>query len=131
MRLLTIRFKPLRKVNRIEVRIPTGSRVARLSVNGEQALSREPNKEFLVGGEDSRRLFLYYFSDSEEELQFTYAVPEGDDPSLVLTEVSYDLLSHPEIRRILPGFLSRPDHLMEKPFLVNDAILNVRELSFR
>ncbi len=131
MRLLTIRIEPQRKINRIEVRIQKGSRVARLSVNGEQALPREPNEEFLLGVEDSRRLFRYYFSDSGEALEFAYSVPEGDDPSLILTEVSYDLLSHPEIRRIRPGLLLRPDHLMEKPFIVNDAILNLREFSLR
>ena len=131
MRHLKLRIEPLRKVNRIEVRIPKGSRVASLSVNGEPALPGEPNEEFLVGGEDSRHLFRYYFSDSGEALEFAYSVPEGDDPSLVLTEISYDLLRHPEIRRILPGLVPRPGHLMEKPFIVNDAILNLRELGFR
>jgi hypothetical protein len=129
-RFLSIRLDPLRRIDRIDVRLTEGTRVGDLRVQGEPAL-HSGGEEFLVGREDSRHLFRYHFSDSGEALHFTYSIPKGDDPSLLLTEVSYDLLHHPEIRRIKPDLHQRPANLMEKPFIVNDAIINLRELRFQ
>ncbi len=127
LRHLSLLLEPRRRINRIDLWLRQGSRVSGLSVQGEQA-RRHEGDEFLIDGEGSRHLFRYYFSDTKEALQFSYSMPEGDDASLVLTEVSYDLFQHPEIEKIRPGLHARPDHLMEKPFIVNDAIVNLREL---
>ena len=129
MRWINIRINPRRKVNWVDFRLQNPSAVFSLEVMGEEALKQEPSA-FLIQPEETRYLFRYYFTDPEGVLDFSYSVPEGDDPSLFMIEVTHDLLKNAEIRRILPDLIPRPEHLMEKPFISNDAIVNLAEINF-
>ena len=125
---LKIRIEPGRKVNWVDLRLQHPSEVYSLEVMGEEAFKQEHSPNLIEPGGNTY-LFRYYFTRPEETLDFSYSLPEHEDPSLFLIEVTHDLLQSPEIRQILPGVVPRPDHLMEKPFITNDAIVNLAEIN--
>jgi hypothetical protein len=128
-RFLKIRINPRRKVNWVDLRLQGPTSVYSLEVLGEPAEKKE-KETFLLEAQRGRHLFRYYLTETQPLLEFSYSVPEGDDPSLFLIEVTHNFQNVPEIRRILADLTPRQEHLMEKPFITNDALLNLVEINF-
>ena len=125
---IDLRLVPSRKINHVDLRLQEPTEVYSLEVMGETAVKKK-NAPLLIDREGGRHLFRYYFTEAASVLEFSYSVPQDDDPSLFLIEVAPDLQGNDEIRRIVPGLLPRPDHIMEKPFVSNGAILNLAEIN--
>ena len=126
---LRVSIRPIRAINRMDIRLNKDTRVLSLEVQKEKAVKKE-NTPFLVSDKGGRRLFRYYFSDPGEPLEFSYVIPAEDDPSLFLFELTYDFQNLPEIKKIKPEIQPRPSHLMPNTFFVSDAVLNLREIKF-
>ena len=127
---LQVKVRPKRRVNRIDFRLQEETRVYALEVQGQQAALRDGATFFKNAG-DHRELFRYFFANPEDSLVFSYSVPEGDDPSLFLLEISYDFFENDEIQRIKPGLRPREEDLMEKSYSsLTDAIVNVTKITY-
>jgi hypothetical protein len=73
---------------------------------------------------------LSYYMGADEELEFSFVVPAGVDPKISFREYSFDLLENSKFT-----VSARPETMMPKPFVVNDAIIierpiNINELAF-
>jgi hypothetical protein len=127
---LQVRVKPQRRINRISFRLQEGTRVYSLELQHQKAALKD-GATFLKKAEDYRELFRYFFANPEDSIVFSYSVPQGDDPSLFLFEISYDLFENPEIQRIKPGLLPREEDLMEKSYSsLTDALVNVTKITY-
>ena len=73
----------------------------------------------LIRGNSTKRqrLLTYYVSD-QEALVLEFEIPEGEKSSFTIYEASYDLLTHPAF-----DIPARSDHMIPKPFVLNDAIV--------
>ncbi|WP_242120809.1 M20/M25/M40 family metallo-hydrolase [Aestuariivivens sediminicola] len=100
---------PQRPVNRIELFSDTAHTIKTIQVNG-MPLKRENSAK-------RQRLLTYYVSD-QDALVLEFEMPEGEKPSITIYEASYDLLTHHTF-----DIPARSDHMIPKPFVLNDAVV--------
>jgi len=116
-RLIEICVTHQRPVNRLEV-FTNDITLNSLKINGLVL------QESHLGNRNAGRLLTHYVSDNEyTELQI--AIPKDEELSLTLYEASNDLLTHPEFT--VPA---RPTANIPMPFVLNDAILTVKTITF-
>ncbi|MGI9532215.1 M20/M25/M40 family metallo-hydrolase [Lutimonas sp.] len=123
-RSLTISITPKRTVHRMELFNQQDIELQQLKVN-DKIVVEDP-----LQLKEEKRLFQYYFTEKNEELLVEFLLKSDDDPSLVMLEYSFDLLSNPLIKGILPDLKERESWQMPKPFIPNDAILVKTEINF-
>lgn len=116
-RLLEICITPQRPVNRLEVFTNA------VSLNSAKINGIALQKEYL-GQRTEGRLFTHYISNNDyTELQVM--VSKDEDLTLTFYEASNNLLSHPQF-----SVPERPEDNIPMPFVLNDAILVVKTVSF-
>ena len=116
-RIIELEVQPQRSVNRLEVftnAISLSSAVVNDIVLSEFYLERRPRG----------KLITHYISDNEPT-HLKLAFPIDEKLELTLYEASNDLLTH-ELFSVPP----RPQHLIPMPFVLNDAILVTKTISF-
>lgn len=116
-RLITVCITPQRPVNRLEV-FTNEIMINSVMINN---IPLHPNS---MPERRSGRLLTHYISDNDyTELQI--AMPEEEPLRLTLYEASNDLLSNPQFT--VPA---RPAHNIPMPFVLNDAVMTINEISF-
>ncbi|MBM1105498.1 M20/M25/M40 family metallo-hydrolase [Aurantibacter crassamenti] len=116
-RILELCITHQRSVNRLE--IFTGKTFLNaVKINGIAI------EESHLGRQTEGRLLTHYISNNEyTELQI--AIPKVEKLALTFYEASNDLLEHPEFS--LP---ERPKNNIPMPFVINDAIITIKEIRF-
>ena len=116
-RIIEIAVHPQRTVNRLEVF--TNKVALSSAMVNDIALS-----EYYLKQRPRGKLITHYISDNEPTF-LKLAFPMDEKLKLTLYEASNDLLSH-ELFSVPP----RPEHLIPMPFVLNDAILVTKTISF-
>ena len=127
-RQMTVKLNPNRKINRIDLITQNPIEILDLSVNEQQIVMEDVNSTLHL--KKGQSLFQYFFTQADEALELVLTVQNDDDPTLILLEYSFDLLSSPLIRSLVPDLKSRDPWQMPKPFTPNDAILVKTEINF-
>ncbi|MRI00829.1 M28 family peptidase [Kriegella sp. EG-1] len=116
-RILHICITPQRIVNRLEI-FTNKTVLNDVKINGINL------KKSLLGIKEEGRLLTHYISNNEyTELQIT--IPKNQKLILTLYEASNDLLTHPDFT--VP---SRPIDNIPMPFVLNDAVLTIKKVTF-
>ncbi|MEJ2584478.1 MAG: M28 family peptidase [Robiginitalea sp.] len=116
-RLVSLRIGSGRNINRLEV-FTGGTRLKEAAVN-DIALS-----EYYLEHRRNGKLITHYVSDNDAtELLLRFA--EGSPLELTIYEASNDLLSNP-----LFSIPPRPENLLPMPFVLNDAVLQIKSIRF-
>ncbi|MGI9552907.1 MAG: M28 family peptidase [Aurantibacter sp.] len=116
-RLLEICITPQRPVNRLEV-FTNDVNINSLTINNV------PLQDEHLGQREEGRLLTHYVSDNDyTELQIS--IPKEENLRLTLYEASNDLLNHSQF-----SVPSRPEHNIPMPFVLNDAVLTIKTVSF-
>jgi hypothetical protein len=117
-RYVTLILKPNRPINKINF---TTESLASFEKIGIQDVFINNNQNKL---KSINRLFTYYFTNYDKQLKVDFIFKNGTKLNLKVTETSYDLLSN-SLFEIKP----RPDYMMAKPFVTNDAIITIQKIN--
>ncbi len=112
---------PQRHVNRVEVFASKSSLFYTLTVNGV-AIEKDEEEEFVLNRRWRNKVLSYYFTD-QEPLELKMEVPTDQKTELQVLEASFDLLENE-----LFTVPKRPANMIPKPFIMNDAIIMVKDL---
>jgi hypothetical protein len=116
-RLVFLRIEARRHINRLEV-FTGDTPLSEAVVNG-LALS-----DYYLKHRRSGKLVTHYVSDNDAT-ELLLRFPEGSPLELTVYEASNDLLSNP-----LFSIPPRPEDLLPMPFVLNDAVLNIKSVRF-
>ena len=115
-RQVSVYIESKRAVNRIDFFADNDLLFKDFVVNGAKVHKGKDN-DYVFQNRPTNRLFTYYVSDNEP-LEMTFSVPDGQQTRLLMYESSNDLL---ESRQF--DIKSREDHMIPKPFILNDAVI--------
>lgn len=125
---VNIKIKPNRKINKIDLFAQNPIEILDLNINEQQIVIEDVKSRLSL--KKGQALLQYYFTHEDEELEIVFKIQNGHDPSLIMLEYSFDLLSNPLIRSLVPELKPRDPWQMPKPFTPNDAILVKTEINF-
>jgi hypothetical protein len=112
-RYITIRISPNRKVNRYDIFANEKMAFHNLKANGAKPIGQKGS----LYARNGKKIISYYVVDNEP-LTLSFSIPKFTVFDMSLLESSFDLLNNP----LLP-MPKRPDWIMPKPFVLNDAIV--------
>jgi hypothetical protein len=112
-----------RAVNRIELFSDSLTVFNTFSINGFD-LSNGLNHNSVFHDRTSNSLFNFYVTD-EDALEFKFSVPKNQKTTFQIYESSYDLLVNS-----LFNVPERPKTMIPKPFVLNDALIIKKTISF-
>lgn len=107
---------PQRKANRIEVFSDSTNQFKGVTLNGV-SIPEDKETGLVFGKRKTNRLFSYYISD-DDPLDIQLVLPKAQKTTFVIYETSFDLLENENFN--IP---KRADHMIPKPFILNDAII--------
>lgn len=122
-RYIDLCISPQRFVNRIEFFAGEQFNFKSFTVNGVDAKA-DGESEFVLTKRRGNRLISYYMSD-QEPIEISFSAPKDQKPELLLYEASFDLLENE-----LFSVPNRPDDMIPKPFILNDAVLVKKIITF-
>ena len=122
VRHLTICITPRRNVNRLELFGGSDFKVISMRTNGQDYTLEKKSQGFT---DLSNRQILSYYVVDKAPLEIEMKVPEGQRVNLTILEASYDLFDNEWFT--VPH---RPDGMIPKPFVLNDAIVIKKSVSF-
>ena len=108
-------ISPQRSVNRLVFSADTTAQFFSFNINGLD-LPKEKGKG-VFGNRKGTRLVGFHVSD-ESTIEMTFTVPSDQKTEFTLFESSYDILDNDLFR--VP---ERPDDMIAKPFILNDAVI--------
>lgn len=117
----TLVVQPKRVVHQIRMYTDQATPLRHIQWNGKTVIPDSTNG--LYKERWSRSILSYYLTQGDQ-LEFKYAVPEGIHPVFILKEFSYDLLDNPNFT-----VAARPNTMMPKPFVPNDAVVVERTIA--
>jgi len=119
---LTICITPRRKVNRLELFAGNDFKLISIRTNGQDYTLKNNAEGFT---DWSNQQILSYYVVDKAPLEIEMVVPKGQRVNLTLLEASYDLFDNEWFTVPL-----RPEGMIPKPFVLNDAIVIKKSVSF-
>jgi len=122
-RQLKFMYSPQRPVNRISLFSDIDKVFSSFSINGHD-LGKEPNEVSVFHDRIDNSLFSFYVTN-EDSLEFKFSIPKNQKTELRIYEATYDLFDNPifEVHE-------RPSTMIPKPFVLNDASIIKKTLTF-
>jgi hypothetical protein len=120
---ISIVLSPQRAVNRIELFSDSLAVFNTFKINGFE-LSKGLNQNSVFHDRTSNSLFNFHIAD-EDSLEFQFSVPKNQKTTFQIYESSYDLLVNPLFK-----IQKRPNDMIPKPFVLNDAVIIKKTMSF-
>tara|TARA_R110001632_G_scaffold19898_1_gene59804 strand:- start:4067 stop:6364 length:2298 start_codon:yes stop_codon:yes gene_type:complete len=118
-RVLEFTIAPNRKINKYELSVRDSLYFNHLSVNNIPV--NEGNSFSIKRGS----FLVYHMANADEGLQIRLTISKEAHPTILLNEISYDLLNNP-LFKIKP----RSKEMMPMPFVSNDAIMLTQQIQF-
>ena len=116
LRHINMHITPQRPVNRMELFADRSVAFKDFNINGVDVYKKNEDANAFEN-RWRNRLFSFYVSD-KDSLRLTFSVPKEQNTVFTLYEGSFDLLENAQFT--VP---ERPDDMIPKPFVLNDAIL--------
>ncbi len=121
LRHVSIYIEPKRAVDRIDFFADSQLLFKDFNINGLK-VDRMDEEGYVFQNRNSSRLFTYFFAD-DEPLEMKFTVPEAQNSRIMMFESSNDLLDN-RLFDIEP----RPEDMIPKPFVLNDAVMIKRTI---
>tara|TARA_R110000787_G_scaffold45993_4_gene111912 strand:+ start:1761 stop:4058 length:2298 start_codon:yes stop_codon:yes gene_type:complete len=118
-RVLEFTIAPNRKINKYELSVRDSLYFNHLSVNNIPV--NEGNSFSIKRGS----FLVYHMANADEGLQIRLTISKEAHPTILLNEISYNLLNNP-LFKIKP----RSKEMMPMPFVSNDAIMLTQQIQF-
>ncbi|MGB0895851.1 MAG: M28 family peptidase [Flavobacteriaceae bacterium] len=112
---------PNRAVYSIDINSNTRNNFKKFSINGTKVPTKIQSKFF---NNDSPKVATYIMVDNEP-LEISFSIDHNTKPHLELLEVSHDLLQNEQL-----NVNKRQEHMIPKPFVINDAIITKNTIYF-
>ena len=116
-------ISPQRPVNTIEFFADTSNKFLSFNINGLE-IEKEKDAKTVFSHRSKNRLFSYIITD-HQTIELNFTVPASQRTSFEIYEVSFDLISNN-----LFDVPERPKSMIPKPFVLNDAIIVKKTLTF-
>lgn len=113
---------PQREANRLELFAGSGFKVITMRANGEDFTFKNQSEGF---SDLSNQQILSYYVVDKVPLEMEITVPEGQKVNMTILEASYNLFENEWLT--VPA---RPKEMIPKPFVLNDAIVVKKTISF-
>ena len=114
---------PQRKLHQMNVYTSEKIPFTSLRFNGKEI---PPDSTGQVYGARESKHLLTYFIKETDSLEIAYSVSGSRQPTFIIQEYSYDLLTHSQF-----SINKRPKNTMPKPFVVTDAIIQKHEIDMQ
>jgi len=118
---ILMEITPHRKVNRIDLIVNNDVEFGFIEINGVRYSKH--NLTYYTDG--NNKIISYYFTEPNESMKFGFSYYPEFKPEILMYEISYDLIGNKSL-----GVVPRPKNLIPQPFIINDAIVNVKKLDF-
>ncbi len=121
LRHINISISPQRPVNRIELFAKEAVIFKDFNINGVDVYKKDQDA-YAFENRWRNRLFSFYVSNNDS-LNLTFSVPKEQKTIFTLYEASFDLLEN--VQFTVP---KRQDHMIPKPFVLNDAVMMMKTI---
>ncbi len=123
---------PKRNVNRIELKAKNNITFLGFKVNDIDVPLTKGYDFVFKTNKKRKHILSYYITDAQEVLNIRFSIPKDQKPSIVIKEISYDLLKSP-LFNIEPLYHITPRNkqMIPTPFVINDAIIVKKQLDFK
>lgn len=112
---------PNRPLNSIEINSKTKINFNHFNVNGTDIPTKIESKFFK---EDSPKIASYLMVNNEP-LEISFNIEKNTIPHIELLEISHDILQNEQL-----NVSKREEHMIPKPFVINDAIITKNTVKF-
>ncbi len=109
-------ISPQRHVNRMEFFTNDDSKFLNFNINGLD-VPKQNNATHVFGERKNNRLFSFFVAD-DNHLELNFTVSVSQKTTMLLHEVSFDMFDNP-----LFDNPKRPESMIPKPFVINDAVI--------
>lgn len=123
VRHLQVFISPQRAVNTLEFYAAASHQFLSFNINGLE-IKKNKNEDFVFMNRIKKRLFSYMVTD-HKAIELNFTVPASQKTTFEIFEVSFNLLDNDLFR--VP---KRPNTMIPKPFVLNDAIIIKKTISF-
>jgi hypothetical protein len=123
VRHLQVFISPQRAVNTLEFYAEASNQFLSFNINGLE-IDKNKGDHFVFNDRIKNRLFSYMVTD-HKAIELNFTVPAAQKTTFEIFEVSYDLLDNDLFR-----ITKRPNTMIPKPFVLNDAIIIKKTISF-
>lgn len=121
----SLKITPNRSVNRLELFADRSLDFESFKVNGQEAEDTAlGEQEFNIHTRRWHDRLLTYHVSSRDTLRINFSLKNSEKPEFVLYESSYDLLENQELQ--VPN---RPETMIPRPFVLNDAVIFKKTIS--
>lgn len=115
-------ISPQRAVNRMEFFAGDDTQFLSFNINGLEVPKHKHN-DYVFNNRVNNRLFSFFVPD-DNHLELIFTVPKGQKTAFQLHEVSLDMYDNP-----LFDNPKRPETMIPKPFVINDAVIIKKTIS--
>src|SRR5690606_9603344 len=123
VRHLQVFISPQRPVNTLEFYADASSHFLSFNINGLE-IPKDEGYTVVFQYRIKNRLFSFMVTE-QNAIELNFTVPELQKTSFEIFEVSFDLVGHP-----LFEIPERPNTMIPKPFVLNDAIIIKKTITF-
>ena len=109
-------ISPQRMVNRIEFFANNDSQFLSFNINGLE-VPKQKNATLVFNERKNNRLFSFFVAD-DNHLELNFTVPASQKTMIQMHEISFDMYDNP-----LFDNPKRPESMIPKPFVINDAVI--------
>tara|TARA_B110000003_G_scaffold152808_2_gene153514 strand:- start:26743 stop:29040 length:2298 start_codon:yes stop_codon:yes gene_type:complete len=118
-RILKFTITPTRKINKYELSLKDSLYFNHLVVNDI------PVNEGGYFSIKTGTFLVFHMSNADKNLQIEFSIPKKMNPTILLNEISYDLLDN-KLMELAP----RSENMIPMPFVTNDAIISTQKIEF-
>lgn len=123
VRHLQVFISPQRAINTLEFYAAASNNLLSFNINGLE-IPKNEGEQFVFNNRIKNRLFSYMVTE-QNAIELNFTVPESQQTALEIFEVSFDLVNNP-----LFEIPERPKTMIPKPFVLNDAIIIKKTITF-
>jgi hypothetical protein len=122
-RIIHLQIIPQRNTNRLELKAKGVINFYSFKINGQE-FSKKQKTNYSFNTEKRKTILSYYFTEENEILDLEFIVPETENLSFTLYDISYDLFTN-KLLKVKPRNNKK---LMPTPFVINDATIIKKDI---
>lgn len=123
IRHIQVLLTPQRPINTLELYAEASNAFLSFNINGLE-IKKKQDAHTVFQDREGNRLFSYTLTEPQS-IALNFSVPAAQNTTFELFEVSFDLVGHE-----LFNIEKRPNTMIPKPFVLNDAIIIKKTLTF-
>lgn len=123
IRHIKVLLTPQRKINTLEFYSDASNAFLSFNINGME-IKKKDGEQTVFNDRSKNRLFSFMVTE-QKPIELNFSVPTSQNTTFEVFEVSFDLVDHD-----LFDIKKRPNTMIPKPFVLNDAIIIKKSINF-